>query len=245
MRSLWWSVIVACGLSACSGAGSETDGTAEPAADGDAPGVADAGYDSTPSPDAGLGVLSFSPERSFSGFDGEHAYQVPIAVYDAADDLLVAVKDPSSASIAKTRLASVTRADGTFDSGRYFLVTMKRAGTITIVAESRGRKVEASVEVASYDANAWRAGEGRYLNAGATGDPACAQCHSGSQGIDHSPAAMASASDEQLKAVVTTGISIAGFPITEATKGHRWDVSEQELDGVVTYLRGLPPRGFE
>jgi hypothetical protein len=59
----------------------------------------DGRFDSTPAADAGLGVMSFSPDSAFSGFDGEHAFKVPIAVYDAADDLIVSATDPAAATI--------------------------------------------------------------------------------------------------------------------------------------------------
>src|SRR5688572_4940244 len=68
------------------------------------PGVSDAGFDSQPSPDSGLGVLTFMPEESFSGFDGTHAFKVPVAVYDSADDLQVTATDPSAAEIVPTKL---------------------------------------------------------------------------------------------------------------------------------------------
>ena len=46
-------------------------------------------YDSTPSPDSGLGELRFQPPKSYSGYDGSHKFVVPVAVYDAASDLKV------------------------------------------------------------------------------------------------------------------------------------------------------------
>jgi hypothetical protein len=70
-------------------------------------------------------------------------------------------------------------------------------------------------------------------------------CHAGGNAIDHSPAAMASSTDEAIATVITTGISTAGFPIMGVQGDHRWTVSQAERDGLVTYLRGLPPRGFK
>src|SRR3954447_25074817 len=46
-------------------------------------------YDSTPSPDSGLGELRFQPSNSYSGYDGSHKFVVPVAVYDSAADLKV------------------------------------------------------------------------------------------------------------------------------------------------------------
>ena len=82
-------------------------------------------------------------------------------------------------------------------------------------------------------------------NGAANGEPACTQCHAGSAGIDQSPAALASVDDQKVGTVITSGISTAGFPIKESTKGHRWEVTDDERAALVAYLRGLEPRGFE
>jgi mono/diheme cytochrome c family protein len=205
----------------------------------------DGKFDSTPAADSGLGVLSFSPDSVFSGFDGEHAFKVPVAVYDAADDLVVSAKDPSAASIVAVKLTQPL-VDGVLDNGKYFMVTPKKAGAITLVAKSAGRTVEATLTVEAYSSAEWAAGKQRYESGGANGDPACTQCHAGSAGIDHSPAALASVNDQKVGTVITSGISTAGFPIKESTgKGHRWDVTAEERQALITYLRGLEPRGFE
>lgn len=221
------------------------DGT-EAAEDSPKPGTQksdDGKFDSTPAADSGLGVISFSPDAVFSGFDGEHAFKVPIAVYDAADDLVLTAKDPSAATIAPVKLANPV-VDGVLDNGKYFMVTPKKAGTITLVAKSSGRSIEATLTVSAYTTAQWTAGKKRYEN-GTNGEPACTSCHAGSAGIDHSPAALASVDDQKVGTVITSGISTAGFPIKESSKGHRWEVSEEERQALVTYLRGLEPRGFE
>lgn len=204
----------------------------------------DGKFDSTPAPDSGLGVMSFSPDQVHSGFDGQHDFKVPIAVYDASDDLVMTAKDPSSATIVPVKLVNAV-VDGVLDNGRYFMVTPKKAGSIVLVAKSKGRTIEATLTVSAYTTAQWAAGKQRYENGAANGEPACTQCHAGSAGIDHSPAALASVDDQKVGAVITSGISTAGFPIRESTKGHRWDVTDAERAALVTYLRGLEPRGFE
>jgi mono/diheme cytochrome c family protein len=205
----------------------------------------DGKFDSTPSPDAGLGVMSFSPDAVHSGFDGEHAFKVPIAVYDAADDLVVSAKDPSAATVASVKLMKPV-VDGVLDNGKYFLVTPTKAGDIVLVATSKGRTTEATLSVTAYTTAQWAAGKLRYENAGTSGEPACTQCHAGSAGIDHSPAALASVDDQTVGTVITSGISTSGFPIKESSgKGHRWVVTDEERNALVTYLRGLEPRGFD
>lgn len=207
--------------------------------------ISDAGFDSRPAPDSGLGILHFRPEQTYSGFDGTNTFRVPIAVYDADDDLTVVATDPSTVDIVPKQLANPVLDDGTIDNGKYFFVTVKKAGTITLQAKSRGETAEARIDVTEYAPDRWSVGETRY-KLGASGEPACAMCHAGGQAIDHSPAALATATDEQIAAVITSGISISGFPIRiDGSPGHRWTVTDDERDGLVTYLRALEPRGFE
>jgi hypothetical protein len=71
--------------------------------------------------------------------------------------------------------------------------------------------------------------------------PACTQCHDANGGIDHSPATMASSDDIAVQAIITTGV-LNEHPITGVV--HKWQASDTELTGLVTYLRALEPRGF-
>lgn len=207
--------------------------------------VADASFDTRPTADSGLGILAFRPHEAFSGYDGTHTFVVPLAVYDSGDDLVVTAADPSAAEIAPKKLATKTREDGTTDSGKYFFVTVKRAGSFDVVASSGGKTVRSTIDVASYAPTRWAAGEARYKNGG-SGNPPCADCHVNGQSIDHSPAALATATDEEIAVVITTGISTGGFPILiNGQPGHTWTVTDAERDGLVTYLRSLAPRGFE
>lgn len=204
----------------------------------------DAGFDSNPPPDSGLGVLSFSPHVAYSGYDGTHTFKVPIAVYDSADDLTVTADDPSAATVSPAELQTKLKDDGTFDSGKYFMVDVKKAGTITLTARSNGQTATATINVTSYDPGRYAIGQARYNNqAGA--EPACTMCHAGGNAIDHSPAALASSTDEAIATVITTGIATSGFPISGVEGGHRWTVTQEQRDGLVTYLRSLEPRGFK
>ncbi len=201
-------------------------------------------YDSAPSPDSGLGVLRFQPTTSYSGYDGTHSFQVPVAVYDAASDLQVSADDASAVTVTPATLKNPVSPDGVTDNGKYFLVTVKKAGTITLTASSSGRSATTTITVVSYAPDRWQTGQTRYVNGG-SGDPPCTDCHVNGQAIDHSPAALATTNDEGVAAVITTGISPAGFPIQGVTGGHRWNVTDAERDGLVTYLRALTPRGFQ
>jgi hypothetical protein len=249
MKTLAWlglSFGVAIGaLAACSlsdGGGGSSGGGAK----GDASGFERDGstYDSAPSPDSGLGELLFRPDTIYSGVDGTHTFKMPIAVYDGASDLTVTASDPSAVVIEKTKLANPTLPDGTTDNGSYFMLTAKKAGTFTLTATSKGRSTTATVTVAQYASTRWQIGQTRYMNGGA-GEPPCADCHVNGQAIDHSPASMASVDDEALAAVITTGIKPNNTPVTGVSGGHRWKVTTDERDGLVTYLRALTPKGFQ
>lgn len=178
--------------------------------------------------------LQIMPGATHSGFDGTHTFRVPVAVYGSPDATLGA-SDPSVASIAPATLVDTTQ-----DTGKYFFVTTKKAGTVTLTASAHGRSVTATLDVATYTAAEYAAGEQRYMNGAASG-PACVQCH-GASGIDHSPSQMASATDGDVVSVITTGILVEGNPITSVR--HKWAVTDAEAKGLVVYLRALAPRGF-
>lgn len=243
---LYFSFVAA--IAACSSTQTQlVDDDSSNATDGDAASYTRDGstYDSAPTPDSGLGLLRFQPAQSYSGWDGTHAFQVPVAVYDGASDLQVSADDPSSVTITPAALKNPVNADGVTDNGKYFLVAVKKAGTITLTARSGGKSATTKIVVASYDASRYAAGEARYTQSGTGSSQPCTNCHVNGQAIDHSPAALATADDEKVGATITTGISPFGFPIQGVEGGHKWDVTDQERDGLVTYLRALSPRGFE
>ena len=206
--------------------------------------VADAGGDSAVASDAGFGVLSFRPATAFSGFDGTHTFQVPVAVYNAGADVTVTADDASAADVTPASLLNPTK-DGVTDTGKYFLVTTKKAGTVTLTARTSGRSATSSITVTAYGTDRWTTGQQRYLN-GEGGDPPCTDCHAGTSGIDHSPAALATVTDDAVGVTITTGVSPGGNTIlVDGKPGHRWTVTDAELPGLVTYLRALAPKGFQ
>ncbi|MBX3191139.1 MAG: hypothetical protein KF819_29350 [Labilithrix sp.] len=208
-------------------------------------------YDSTPSPESGLGTLLFRPDAIHTGFDGTRTFKVPIAVYDSDADLTVTASDAAAVTIAPTKLKNPV-VDGVTDNGKYFLITAKKAGAITLTAKSKGRTATATLTITDYAAGRWAAGEARYTAAGTGADRPCTSCHVNGEAIDHSPASLATASDMEVGIIVTTGVKPGpgGTSSTIVIKSepetpHAWNVTQQEQDGLVTYLRALEPRGFE
>ncbi len=71
--------------------------------------------------------------------------------------------------------------------------------------------------------------------------------------IDHSPAALSTASDQEVGIIISTGVkpgpTIIKIPPTAAgyTPGlqHKWTAADATKDGLITYLRALNPRGFK
>ncbi len=229
-------------LAACSsetGSSSGSSGTTPPGDGGRTP--LDATLDSAPPEDSGLGFVDIRPSNPlYGGFDGTHDFRVPFAVYGAGADLKLTSDVPGALDFQPVELVDKGNPP---DNGRYFFVVCKQAGDFTIRAASGGQTATTTISVAQYAAGRWAAGEQRYKN-GAGADPPCLQCHSAT-GIDHSPAALAAAADPILEATITQGIGASSQrPIQNVAGGHKWSVDQAELDGLVTYLRGLTPRGF-
>jgi hypothetical protein len=250
-------VVMAVGCSAAEAQQRSTGKSEAPKGEGEGEGTGNEKkdpYDSTPAPTSGLGKLRFMPDVAFSGFDGEHTFVVPIAVYDAdKDDLKVTLADPSAATVAQVELEKPVNDDGIRDNGTYFFITIKKpTPAITLSATSKGRTAEAKINVTTYDTNRWVTGDTRYRTGNTTANnPPCMQCHSGGASIDHSPATMASAPDNQIALIITSGIKPGPSYIStncsscdKPGQAHRWTVTDQERDGLITYLRSLTPRGF-
>jgi len=217
------------------GTSPQTDGAAPPS---DAETINDTG--TSPVPDA-TPELQMRPEVSYTGFDGTRTFRVPFAVYGSAADLKLTASDATAVEIAP---ASLLNPQG--DDGKYFLVTAKKAGVITMTAETGGRKVTSQLTIAAYDASRYGAGDTRYKSGFAPkSEPACTQCHSGAGGVDHSPASLASVADEDVAVIISTGI-LNGQPIMiPGGVKHQWTTTPSEMDGLVTFLRALPPKGFK
>ncbi len=191
--------------------------------------------------DAPIGTdipVQFYPTRTYSGVDGTHTFQIPIAVYGSKTATIKA-SDPSAFEIAPASKTVVSVEEST-----YFLVTAKKEGEFTLTASepssSKPSTATATLTVTRYDAARYAVGERRYKNDAASG-PACSSCH-GPGKVDHSPSAISSVRDDQVVTVITAGILKDGNPITKVD--HRWAVTDSEADGLVTYLRALVPNGY-
>jgi len=192
-----------------------------------------------PGPDPSDSTPDFQvqPTEVYSGFDGTNTFHMPFAAYGAGSDLKSAVADSSVVSIEPT-----TFQGDPSDTGKWYMLTAKKAGKTKVTVTSGGKTKDVNVTIVGYDTSRFQAGKTRYTTA--DGDqPPCAQCHSKSDGPDHSPYKLAPIADNQVQLIITTGI-LDGFPIKNVEHGHRWTPNDDQLAGLVTYLRALPPRGF-
>ena len=181
--------------------------------------------------------LAVYPLRQYTGFDGAHDFQAPLGVFRAKEDLEVTASDPSMVEILPAQYKDA-KADG-----QYFLLKAKKAGEVTLTARSRGKTVTSTLVIQQYSADDYAVGEARYTEGPSEGATRpCAGCHRKPDGADHSPAAISAADDNAVKAVISTGIDLSNSPIRSVE--HRWEADAATLDGLVTYLRALPPRGY-
>ena len=204
-------------------------------------------YDSTASPESGLGQMLFRPNSVYSGTDGTHTFKVPVAVYDSDSDLAISASDGAAITLAPVKLKNPVDQDGLTDNGKYFLITAKKAGAYTLTATSKGRSTTASITVANYDPSRYAAGKARYEAAGTGADRPCTTCHVNGAAIDHSPAALGTASDQEIGIIITTGVKPGPNVIkidSEPGTLHKWNVTPSEEDGLITFLRGIDPKGF-
>ena len=233
-------VVVAALFAACSSSAVDSDAgvssiDAGTPSNEDADTVNDTG--TSPVPDA-TPDLQIRPPLAYTGVDGTHVFKVPVAVYGAAADLSLTASDS-----ALVTLAPATLANPTGDDGKYYLVTAKKAGTVTLTATSGGRSVTSQLTITDYPAARYSAGETKYKAGYAPkSEPPCTQCHTGAGGVDHSPASLASIADEEVKVIISTGI-LNGAPIPMIK--HQWTTTPDEMDGLVTFLRALPPKGLQ
>lgn len=189
--------------------------------------------------------ILFTPREVFTGFDGTHPYTFPIKV-DGADAMLTVVaSDASALEVVPAKLVAQPE-DGDEDKGRYYLVTVKKAGTFTLTGTSRGLTATAEITATAYTTARWTAGERRYKTGGgaAADQKACTTCHNAEQGApDHSPASLAGVDDMRVRETITDGILADGTSIFDYfSVEHKWQANATELDGLVTYLRSLPQK---
>lgn len=206
----------------------------------------------TPTYDVGL-----FPKVAHSGFNSKAAFKVMFAT--SATDPQWSISDPSIATFVPSAAPKI---EGTnVNDLRFILVTTTKAGEATITMRSGTTVLTAQLQVKAYTDEQLTVGKARYETASA--DPArppCAQCHQKPGGVDHSPLKMAGFDDETILTVIqkatypastgstqsssTTSAFAPKGPLTKFPE-HKWNIADNERDGILSHLRSLPLGGIQ
>ena len=200
--------------------------------------------DSTPVYDYGL-----FPSVAHSGFNATATFKVMFAT--SAPDPRWTVDDPSIATIVPSDPPILKNVN---TKGLEFaLATMTKAGTTTVTMTSGDTVLTSELDVTAYSNDQLAIGKARYevgTAADATRTP-CKNCHQQEGGVDHSPLKMAGFDDPTVLGVIqnatypdvaTGGSTTSAFsprgPLSFT--GHKWNLTEPEKEGILSYLRSLP-----
>jgi len=235
------AVLAACGSSSQSASG--TPGSSN------APGTCD----------KSVLLIPFTP--MYTSFDGSHTFKVP-AVVDGIDPTAITW---SASDMSMVDLEPFTDAQGV--SGT--MVTARKAGNVDIVASAGGLCGKTNLIISAATADDWMNGNMRY-NDGVTLQPgmvpgggigrmrdptlACTNCHGDTatmgafRTVAHTPEQTGGFSDADLMNIFRNGMVPAGgyfdpsiVPQDQWQRFHKWQMTDAEAKGLVTYLRSLTP----
>lgn len=176
--------------------------------------------------------------QMYSAYDGQHEFKVP-AVVTGVKKVKWSVSDPEVADIE-------TQSDGSA------MITVRKAGTVNIIAKAGPIRGEAPLTITESKDDEWEAGNQRYNNGtvlvrgprdGGAGEGgggggfkdkqlSCTNCHGGAGGddskdVEHTPMQTAGYSDAQLIAVFTKGQKPSGVPQRVMMNKERWSKMHQ------------------
>jgi hypothetical protein len=198
----------------------------------------------------------FSP--MYSAFDGQHTFQVPAIVNGI---------DPTAVTWSSSNTAVATVATDSTVGG--IMITMTGSGSANIVAQAGSLCGQSMLTVDSATPDDWTQGSQRYNNgivfsrpprhdAGtpdgfSSTDPACTNCHGPTamglfKDVAHTPEQIGGFSDTVLAGIMQTGsVPDGGYFDTSIVSYrqwqsfHHWQMTDQDVKGVVVYLRSLTP----
>jgi hypothetical protein len=198
-------------------------------------------------------ALEIQFPKMYSAFVPGHEAKIP-AMVEGVSKVKWTSSDPETADVE-------TESDGSA------MITIRKAGTVTIKAKAGSLTGEAPLEITEAQDGEWEAGNARYNNGkvlkrggggggGGRGDggispefqqAACTSCHGTGSGegrdVEHTPMQTGGYSDEQL----TKGEKPAGVEQRLMSKErwqriHKWTMDEFAVKGLVIYLRTLEPK---
>lgn len=208
-------------------------------------------------------VLLFTKDRVYSAYVEGHEATVPVTLQVASLRGKGAKFTSSDSKIAVVK--------DTVDGA---MVTVKREGNVLITGALNGDTGTIGLAITKYSEALWRVGEARYTKDtpalvsldggiplgpvatvstfGRSPDGACLTCHSQKAitlRIEDTPMQTSGFSDQELITIITMGKRPDSSLKPEPTSGfwgtsHSWNVTDEEKQGLVAYLRTKPPRSM-
>jgi hypothetical protein len=215
------------------------------------------GGDSSPTVVPGTDFeLVFSP--MYSAYDGVHDFQVPVVPKGGVTVDKWEILDANN-KVVKDVADFVP--EPSFGGA---MIKTRKGGDYTVLATAGKQSGSAAIHITAVDPSVWATGEARYNNTimiasiiptgGAAmmlpKDISCKNCHgSGAMFLDveHTPQQTGGYSDDELKKIITMGmkpagaVSKTGVPLAIYQWFHTWMATDAEQQGLVVYLRSLPP----
>jgi hypothetical protein len=197
------------------------------------------------------GTLQIQFPVAYSANDGQHSFKLP-AMVEGVGGIQWSASDPSVVDFEPN------------SNGSQVMMTTRKAGIVTITARAGNLVGTARLTVTQAPPQLWEDGKDRYNNGivwerkpdgqrgGQNKQLACTNCHNkaaqgnGSGDIEHTPTQTAGYSDQDLVMIMTQGTKPPGIPnrvmaFDRWTKLHRWQMTENEKNGLIVYLRSLTP----
>lgn len=202
------------------------------------------------------------PPIVHTGFNGRDTFLAPISTNYIVDEWTSSTPQVVSASGYQ-----VCGTPSIYDPAG--LLAAEGPGIAQVNARSVDPAIDLFVQVmvTEYTQEDTDIGATRYNESDSNGDPlrvSCASCHEAAGGVDHTPLEMAFHDDEALLAATvdsqypdvcrdavgticecnTAGCEnrSPGYRLLDGE--HRWNLTEDEVRGIVAYMRSLRPRGI-
>ena len=191
----------------------------------------------------------FGPLILFSGFNGTDTFQVPVFLFgEFTGEVTWESLDPAVATIAPVARPSDAGPPVEGFREEFAMVTTTGAGTTKIRGTAGGETIEMDINVTQYTVDQVAAGRQRYnmpANPDEAARKACASCHALANGVDHSPNWLSPLGDAEILGAIRTGVyEFEGGRYELRGVNHAFDLTDAEAQGIVPFLRSLPPRGF-
>jgi len=185
------------------------------------------------------------PDKVNTGFTGgAEVFKVPLWT-DLEGTLTWAAADPSIVTVAPIAAPADYKPEDGARKLSFAMITATKAGTTKVTVTGNGKSASADVTVKAYTTASYEVGKTRYKTGGTEDNrKPCAGCHEAAGGADHSPTWLAYYEDSDVLQAIQTAVYASDK--YEVNKGnHKWNLTEPEKDGIMAYLRGLPPKAFQ